>query len=66
MAAKGVSTTAGHLEYNDYIRLIDELESAGESRWELICILAYASLEYRLFFIQYHPGNACISLRIAP
>lgn len=42
MAAKGVSTTAEPLEYDDYLRLIDELESAGKYRWELFCILACA------------------------
>lgn len=42
MAAKGVSTTAEPLEYNDYLRLIDELECSGKYRWELFCILACA------------------------
>lgn len=42
MAAKGVSTTAKPLEYDDYLRLIDKLESAGKYRWELFCILACA------------------------
>lgn len=42
MAAKGVSTTAEPLEYDDYLRLIDELERAGKYRWELFCVLACA------------------------
>lgn len=42
MAAKGVSTTAEPLEYDDYLRLIDDLERAGKYRWELFCILACA------------------------
>lgn len=42
MAAKGFCTTAEPLEYDEYLRLIEELEAAGKYRWELFCILACA------------------------
>ncbi len=41
MSVKGSITTANYLEYGEYKRLIVELESEGEYRWSLYCILSF-------------------------
>ena len=42
MAAKGVSTTAEPLEYDEYLRLIEHLDRDGIYLWQLFCVLACA------------------------
>ena len=42
MAAKGVSTTAEPLEYDEYLRLIEHLDRDGLYLWQLFCVLAGA------------------------